>query len=329
MAKILVTGANGFIGAWISKSLADSGHEVFCLVRPTSDLSELEGVSYQKKIGDVTDLRSVQDACQGMDYVFHLAGVVAYRSADRPLMDKVNVQGTQNVIDACIQSNVKRLLHYSSVCAIGAGRSPSEVMNERSTYNLADLNLGYFETKRIGEELVVKAVKNGTLDAVIVNPSTVYGFGDAKKGSRKNQVKVAQGRLKFYPPGGVNVVAIEDVVQGTMTALHKGRSGERYILCGENFFIKDVLAMIAQAAGKEAPSIMIPSWLLHSLGTIGDLAIQAGFDSPLSKETAWTTTLYHWFDHTKATEELGFNPKPGKFAIQNSVDWMAKHGLLG
>lgn len=328
MAKVLVTGANGFIGAWITKDLIEQGHEVFCLVRAKSDLSEIDGLAYQKMLGDVTDAESVIEASKGMDSVFHLAGVVAYKAADRPLMDRVNINGTQNVIQACLTNKVRRLVHYSSVCAIGAGRNPDQILNENSPYNIADLNLGYFETKRIGEELVRKAIKDHGLDAVMVNPSTVYGFGDAKKGSRKNQVKVAQGKLKVYPPGGVSVVAIEDVVQGTMAAWQKGRTGERYILSGENLSIKQVLGMIAEAAGQPPPSMMIPSWALHALGTLGDFARQFGVESPLSKETAWTTTLYHWFDHTKATKELGFNPRPAKVAIQNSVDWMKRHGLL-
>ena len=175
----------------------------------------------------------------------------------RPAMDKVNVGGTDNVVAACRKLKVRRLLHCSSVAAVGASEK-RQMLHENSPYTIGHLNLGYFETKRLAEEKVRDAVKRGLLDAVIVNPSTVYGPGDAKKGSRKVQVKVAQGRFPFYPSGGASIVAVHDVVDGMVAAWQKGRTGERYILSGENLLIRDVFRKIAARAGARPPIISLP-----------------------------------------------------------------------
>lgn len=326
--KVLVTGANGFLGSWVTKMLVDEGHEVFALVRPSADLSELAGVSCKYIHGDVTDITSLLEAFKGMDTVFHLAGVIAYKKSQRAQMDKVNVQGTANVIDVCREHKVRRLVYLSSVVAIGAGFTEKDIFNEESPYNISKFNLGYFETKHKAELLVKTACDRNEIDAVILNPSTIYGAGDAKKGSRKMQLKVAQGKLRFYTSGGVNVVAVEDVVAGILSAWKNGRKGERYILAGENILIKDLFAMIAEEAGVPAPSHHLPDGVLHAVGFLGDGMEKLGLKGPLSRENAYTATMYHWFDSSKAQKELNFKPRPARFAIHNSVQWMKDHGLV-
>lgn len=328
MSKVLVTGANGFLGSWVTRHLVQQGHEVTALVRKTSDLSELQGVDCQFSYGDITDSVSLEQAAKGKEYVFHLAGLIAYKSSERNKMELINVQGTKNVIDACRTQQVQRMVYLSSVVAIGAGFTKQQILNESSAYNVGHLNLGYFETKHQAEELVREATQLGLIDSVILNPSTIYGAGDAKKGSRKTQVKVAQGKFPFFTSGGVNVVAVEDVVGGIISAWKRGRSGERYILSGENLLIKDLFRLIAEAAGRSAPKYPLPDFLLHGLGAIGDQMDKLGFKGSLSKENAWTATLYHWFDSTKAQKELDFKPQPAKVAIQNSVNWMKETGRI-
>ncbi|MFN8791177.1 MAG: NAD-dependent epimerase/dehydratase family protein [Bdellovibrionales bacterium] len=327
--KVLVTGANGFLGSWLTRALVEKGHDVTILVRPSSDLSELEGVSYKKAFGDVTDLESLERSFQGQDGVFHLAGVVAYKKKDRAQMEKVNVLGTQNVIAAMEKRNIRKLLHLSSVVAVGASSSPKQILNEDSPYTLSSLDLGYFETKRAAELAVLQAHQQKRIDPIIVNPSTIYGRADAKKGSRSVQLKVAQGRFPFYTSGGVSVVAVEDVIEGILQAWNKGRTGERYILSGENWTIHELFSAIAREAGVPAPRFLLPSFLLHSVGFIGDQMSRLGLKGGLSRENAWTSTMYHWFDNSKARRELGFNPRPANEAIRNSVQWMKDSGLLG
>lgn len=330
--KVLVTGANGFLGSWLVKRLLKEGYEVSALVRKRSDLSELSDINSQYSglsvvYGDVTDKNSLLNHFVKKDIIFHLAGVVGYKKHLRPLMNLVNVQGTQNVVDACQLLAVPKLLHLSSVVSIGSSFKP-EVMNEQSSYKISHLDLGYFETKRQAENIVLEAAAAGKIQATCVNPSTIYGFGDAKKGSRKNQIKVARGELKFYTAGGVNVVAVEDVVEGILLASQKGRNAERYILASENMTIKSLFEKIAAAAGVPAPAYQLPTWLLHALGFAGDQLSKVGFHKGLSQENAYTATMFHWFDSSKAQKELGFQPHSSDLAIENSVKWMKDHGYL-
>lgn len=326
--KVLVTGANGFLGSWLTRALAQEGHEISILARPKSDLSELAGLKYKIHPGDVTNLESLFSACRGQDVVFHLAGVIAYKTSARALMEAVNVQGTAHVIEACEKQGVSKLVYLSSVVAIGGGFNYSQILNEKSEYNLAHLNLGYFETKRKAEALVKKACDEKRVDAVILNPSTIYGAGDAKKGSRGTQLKVARGKFKFYTSGGVNVVAVEDAVQGILNGWKKGKTGERYILAGENFLIRDLFKMISGFASVPEPKLLLPDFALHTLGFIGDQMDRLGMKGPLSRENAWTATMFHWFSNEKAKKELGFSPRPSAIAVENSVRWMKEQGLL-
>ncbi|MBC7372309.1 MAG: SDR family oxidoreductase [Bdellovibrionaceae bacterium] len=326
--KVLVTGANGFLGSWLTRALVKDGHDVYALVRAESDLSELEGIACHYLYGDITDLESLYKAFEGIAAVFHLAGLIAYKKSDRAKMEKINVGGTANVVEACLAKHVTRLVFVSSVTAVGAGYSPEQILDESSPYNVGPLNLGYFETKHKAEKLIMKAVSENNLDCVIVNPSTIYGEGDAKKGSRKTQLKVAQGNFKFYTSGGVSIVGAEDVVNAIITAWKKGRKGERYILSGENITIQQLFEMIAAEAGVKPPSIKMPNFILFMLGRIGDTMESLGMKGSLSTENAWTATLYHWFDNSKAKKELDFRPLPAREAIKNSVNWIKKNNLL-
>ena len=321
-SKVLVTGANGFLGAHLCRRLLNDGFVVSALVRKNSDLSDIEGLALNKVYGDVTNPESLEAAIRNQDIVFHLAGFVGYKKAERPLMDLVNVTGTKNVVDFCLKLHTPKLLHLSSCVAVGASFEPV-AMTEKSDYNLRDLNLGYYETKHLAEKIVMNAVANKNLNAVCVNPSTIYGAADAKKGSRKTQVKVARGAFPFYTSGGVNVVAVEDVLDGILAAVQKGKIGERYLLTADNILIKTLFQQIAAFAGVDAPKILIPTWLLHALGKMGDQ-----FGVGPSQENAWSATLFNWFDSTKARNELNFTPRPSGVAIENSVRWMKDNGLL-
>jgi dihydroflavonol-4-reductase len=328
MKKVLVTGANGFLGSWLCKRLLAEGHQVSALVRNGSDLSELDGVKVQYVYGDVTNLQSLMDSFKGHETVFHLAGLIAYKASQRFAMEKVNVVGTQNVLQACQSLGVYDLIYASSVVAVGAGFSKAEVLNEDSPYNVGHLNLGYFETKHQAEQMILKAAQSKLVQAKIFNPSTIYGPGDAKKGSRKSQLKVAQGRMPFFTSGGVNVVAIEDVLDGILAVWQKGQTGRRYILCGDNMTIQQLFQNIAMAAGVAAPKHKIPNWLLHGLGKIGDIASSLGAEGGISSENAWTASLYHWFSNERAKSELGFKARPSQLAIEASVKWSKDHGLI-
>lgn len=325
---VLVTGATGFVGSWLVRRLLELGEEVRVLYRPSSGLEDVEGLGVRGIPGDVTDSRAVAEACKGVDRVYHLAGVVGYSRAMRPLMDKVNVEGTRNVVDAVASlATGPDLIYMSSVVAVGASFD-GRPLNEESPFNVGHLNLGYFETKRAAEKIVLEACRAGRIRAFILNPSTIYGPGDARKGSRGTQLKVARGRMPFFTSGGVSIVSVHDVVDVLTTVTKKGKPGERYILSGENITIHDLFTKIASLSGARPPTIHMPTLALFALGRVGDILERWGKKGPINTENAWTAVLFHWFDHSKATRELGFNPRPATEALKQSVDWMRDNGLL-
>ena len=326
--KVLVTGATGFLGGWLVRRLLAEGHEVRIIKRANSSLEELEGLKLDIVSGDVTDELSLHSACRNIDSVFHLAGLIAYTPTQRTAMERVNVGGTANVLNACRANGVRRLLHLSSVVAIGASFDGKSPLNENSEYNVAELNLGYFETKHLAERLVQNAVLKNEIDAVMVNPSTVYGSADAKKGSRSTQLKVARGKFPMYPPGGVNVVSVEDVVEGIIAAWKKGIKGERYILASENLLLKEVFDKIAGFAGVKPPWFALPRPAVFAIGKYGDFMEAIGRKGPINTENAWTAVLYHWFDSSKAQREFGIKFKPADYAIEQSVRWMKDNKLI-
>lgn len=325
--KVLVTGATGFLGGWLVRRLLEEGCDVRIIKRPNSSLEELEGLKLEIVAGDVTDRASLIEATKGVDTVFHLAGLIGYSRAQRSAMEKVNVDGTRNVIDACEINQVRKLVYLSSVVAIGAGFNKTP-LNENSPYNVRHLHLGYFDTKHDAEVLVQDAVFAKRIDAVMINPSTIYGPADAKKGSRGVQLKVARGKFPLYPPGGVSIVSVEDVVDAVIAVWKKGRSAERYIVSGENLLLKDVFDMIAEFAGSKPPTIPLPRPAIFAIGKVGDFLEARGKKGPINSENAWTSVLYHWFDSSKAQRELGLKPKPASYAIEQSVRWMKENGLI-
>lgn len=322
--KVLVTGATGFLGGWLCNTLIKEGHSVHALVRPSSNTSELQKLPVHLHKGDVTDLDSFMSAAgDGIEVLFHLAGLVAYAERLRPAMQAINVGGTANAIEVCRQKNI-RLVHMSSVAAVGASRTP-KVLNEESPYEMEKFRFGYFDTKRQAEILVRQACQKGDLFAVILNPSNVYGAGDMRKASRRTHIWVATGRLPFYTSGGLSVVNVESVIETTIQAVQKGQSGERYILSGENITIQKLFQLVAEAAGSRPPFICMNNFVLDALMLIGQGLKKIGCRFFLNDKDIRLGQFYHWFDHGKASAELGFSPQPAAYAISNSIEWWKKN----
>ena len=317
--KVLVTGASGFLGGWLCKALCEKGWQTHALLRPTSDRSDLKNLNIHFHTGDVTDLNSFMEAGQGMDLIFHLAGLVAHSEKKLKEMEKVNVQGTANAIEVC-RTKAAKLIHISSVVTVGASTSPV-VLNEESSYTPTLSQIGYFRTKKQAELLVQEACKKEKISAVILNPSTVYGAGDMKKQSRKVQEKVAQGRFPFYTSGGVSVVDAPSVAEACIQAVERGRQAERYILSGGNISIKTLFSLIAKSAGVRPPFIHLNNFSLRILAEIGTGLQYLHLHFPVNRQSARLACLYHWFDHSKAHKELGFTPIKVEKAIENSIKW--------
>ena len=249
--KVLVTGGTGFVGSQIVAALVRRGDTVRVLHRATSKLIMLEGLPIEHVLGDVQEPEAVARAVAGCDLVFHVAAVASYWRTQREQVYRVNVEGTRIVMEACLAAGVPRVVHTSSVAAIGIPRN-GRPADERATFDAFSATFAYADSKHRAEAVVLQAVARG-LPAVIVNPGAVYGAGDHNLISGSMVLELARRSVPLVPDGGLCVVDVDAIVRGHLAAAERGRIGERYILGGENLTLLEIATEICAVVGRRAP----------------------------------------------------------------------------
>jgi dihydroflavonol-4-reductase len=325
--KILVTGATGFVGSHVVRRLLGAGHRIRVLRRESSSIKMLAGLSIETAIGDVTDRHSVYDAVSGCDGVFHVAGHVSFWSRQHALQTAIHVGGTRNVVEACLEHKIRRLVHTSSIAAIGyapEGRLGDETLN----YNWWPYRVNYNNSKHLAEEEVRAGIRRG-LDAVIVNPAIIFGPGDLNLNAGAMVFQAARRRLIAIPDGGGCVCDVEDVARGHLLAFEKGRAGERYILGGDNYSWKDLFTLITQVVGVPPPKKRLPSFVLKSMGYLAELQAKATHKEPvITPEAARVTLVPCYYSSDKAVRELGYTVSPFRETVRKTYEWYVANGYL-
>lgn len=324
--KALITGGAGFLGQKLAKALLDEGHEVRLLVRKPRSGQDSLPVSYA--VGDLADEASLEKACEGIDWVFHAAGVISYNPKKAELMRKTNVEGTRAVAQAALRRKVKRVVFTSSTAAIGVNEDPKVVLNEDSPFNARKLGLAYFDTKYDAERELLKAVEQG-LDAVIVNPGSLLGPGDTRRYEKGYAGLVYKYNPRVLFHGGINFVDIDDVVRGHLLARDKGRTGERYILGGENLSFGELIIRIDAILGRPPPKVYVPVAAMGLLA--GGLRVLNTFGIDIHMTPELVRQVCSWYlyvDSSKAERELGYKPHRIDRAIASTIDWLKGLGRL-
>lgn len=324
--KALVTGGTGFLGANLAKGLAEQGWAVRILRRMTSPLEAVQDLPVEHAIGDITDPDSLLAAMRGVDVVFNVAAISQYWRNSPNLIYKVNVGGAQNVFDAAARSGVQRIVHTSSAAAVGIiqGRAA----NEDDPFNQPPDRFPYGHSKWLAEAIVRERVKAGQ-DIVMVNPAAIIGARDINWISGSILREAKRGHIPVIPQGGVNFVAVQDVVAGHIAAVEKGRAGERYILGGENLTNRQTAEMACEIVGVKPPRLAQPRWTIPIAGWVLDVIAKiVGPRLPLSGEQMRLTAEYVYFDSSKAQRELGLPHTPIRQAMQECYDWYVEHHYL-
>jgi dihydroflavonol-4-reductase len=325
----LLTGATGFVGSAVARVLAARGHRLRLLVRPTSDRRNLSGVDAELVLGDLTDAASLARAVGGCRYVFHVAADYRFWVPDPEAMLRANVEGTLAVMRAAQAAGVERIVHCSSVAALGMTNDDTPA-DETTPTNEADFIGTYKRSKFLAERAVMDLVRQEGLPAVVVNPSAPVGPRDIKPTPTGKMIRdAAAGRVPAYIDTGLNMVHVDDVAEGHALALEKGRIGERYVLAGENLLLKDILALVAEVVGRRPPRIEIPEALVWPAAWFMEgLARLTGIPPMMTRDHIRMARHKMFYSSAKAMRELGYTPRPLRTAIEEAVAWFRANGML-
>jgi len=328
VSRVAITGASGLLGGNLAAELVAAGHQVVAIRRAGTRSGHLDDVAIEWHDADLGSTAAMTRAFQGAACVFHCAAQVSLRRTVSREMSATNVVGTANVIDAVRAAGVPRLVHTSSVVAVGVS-SDGRPCDETATWNFDTEGMvdAYAITKHQAED-VVRAARF-EVDAVIVNPTYMFGPRDARPSSGRLIVDVVRGRVPGWTPGYNNFVDVRDVARGMIAAWQRGRRGERYILAGHDMTYGDVFRAIAKVADVKPPALRVPRPAAWLFGKWGDLVERTGRDPVVnSTQIRYAYTDRFRFKSDKAARELGYQVSPLEPAIRDAIAWFRAHGML-
>lgn len=325
--KALVTGGTGFIGSQVARALVMAGHSVRVLHRPSSKLSALSGIAYESALGDILDQDALRAACEGCDWVFHIAAIADYWRSEQTRMFEANVEGTRRVLAAARECGVKRVIFTSSAAAIGL-RPHGEPSDESDSFNLRPAHFPYGYSKVLAERVAQEAIAAGQ-DVVIVNPVVVMGAGDLNmiSGSFITQIK-AFGRFTPMTSGGIAVVDVRDVARWQIAAAESGRCGERYILSSANYSYRDWFTLIADTVGVPRPVLTVPIAVLEPMARITTLLRRFGTMTPVDADQIRLGGRKVYFNPSKTWAAFGPPQVEMRDSLRETYQWYQANGFL-
>lgn len=322
--QVALTGATGFVGHHVALELRRHGADVVALIRPSSDVRRLRAAGVGCRIAPLDEVSGLARSLEGCDLVIHLAGAVGFDNAWDEYY-RVNVQGTKNLLEAARQAGVRRVVHTSSIAAVGGSATP-RVLDETAVWNLGRYRVPYVTTKRWAEETALSANGKG-LEVVVVNPASVVGPDDFV-GSEFGTLcrRFWRGRIPFYFGGGNNFVDVRDVAQGIRLAAEHGRPGERYLLAGANHTYQTFFRELGRASPRMLPRVRLPNVLASVIGFVQDQMPGKRSRRPyLTSAQAALMGLYFFFDAGKARRELGYQTRPLRQTLADAhAFWMSR-----
>ncbi|HSS57618.1 MAG TPA: NAD-dependent epimerase/dehydratase family protein [Solirubrobacteraceae bacterium] len=323
MSPVLVTGATGFMGRHLVASLLEDGRAVRVLERRPGDA--FDGLPVERVTGDVTQPGTLEAACAGAESVFNLAGVLSYDAKDEARLQAVNVDGLQNLLTAARQAGCGRVVQVSSVAAVGYTDDAARPQHEDSPFPAGAWRNRYSRSKRLGEEVVMRAVAEGQ-DVVMACPGFLLGPGDVNRINTFVVEEYLRGVLRTTVAGGISSVDVRDVARGLVAAERLGVSGRRYILTSEdgNLSHRAFFALAGEVDGKRRRTFELPPALLVAGARLGRTL---RLPVPLSPEEIEAACHWWYFTPARAMDELGFRPRPVREAMEATVKYLRDRGL--
>jgi dihydroflavonol-4-reductase len=325
--RVFLTGATGFLGSHVARVLTDQGADLRLLVRPTSNLKNLEGLPAETATGDLRDPASLEKAIAGCEVVFHVAADYRLWVRDPDEMYRSNVEGTRAILDAARKNAVRCVVYTSSVATMGFTGN-GRPADEDSPVSLADMIGHYKRSKFMAEQVALEAGRNG-LRVVTVNPTTPIGEQDVKP-TPTGRIVVDFLKRKFpaYVETGLNLVDVRECARGHVAALDKGKSGERYILGGENLTLKQILDKLGAISGLPSPKVKLPYFVAYAAAAVDETVSGRllGREPRATIEAVRMGKKKMWASSSKAERELGWKTFPVDDALRRAVEWFRANG---
>jgi len=322
-----LTGATGFVGSHVARTLAEKGADLRLLVRTNSNKKNLDDLKADLVTGDLRDSGSLEKGIAGCDVVFHVAADYRLWVRDPDEMYRANVEGTRAILEAARKANIRRVVYTSSVATMGF-TSNGQPADEQSPVSLANMIGPYKRSKFMAEQVAIAAARAGQ-DVVIVNPTTPVGERDIKP-TPTGRIVIDFLKKKFpaYVDTGLNLVDVRECALGHVAALEKGRSGERYVLGGENLTLKQILDKLAVITGLPSPKVRVPYVLALATGVVDELVTGRilGREPRASIDAVRMGRKKMFASSAKAEHELGWNVMPVDDALLRAVDWFRQNG---
>jgi dihydroflavonol-4-reductase len=320
--KAFITGATGFLGTHVARVLAEQGAGLRLLVRPTSNLKNLEGLPAETAMGDLRDAASLEKAMSGCEVVFHVAADYRLWVQDPVEMYRSNVEGTRAILEAARKNGVRCVVYTSSVATIGFTGN-GHPADEDSPVALADMIGHYKRSKFMAEQVALEAGRAG-MRVVTVNPTTPVGEQDIKPTpTGRIVVDFLKGKFPAYVETGLNLVDVHECALGHVEAVEKGKSGERYILGGENLTLKQILDKLGAISGLPSPRVKLPYFVAYAAGLV-DQTVSGRLLHREPRATVETVRMGKkkmWASSGKAERELGWKILPADNALRRAVEW--------
>src|SRR5471032_12036 len=325
---VLVTGASGFVGAAVARAAMARGFKTKVLMRPTASHANIKGLDVEPVSGDMRDAASMATALSGARYLFQVAADYRLWARDMSEIERNNLSGARATMRAALKAGVERVVYTSSVAALKPGNG--KAVDETSRHSRDSAIGAYKRSKLVAEREVERMIAEEGLPAVIVAPSTPIGPRDIKPTpTGRIIVEAATGKVPAFVDTGLNLVHVDDVAQGHLAALDRGKIGENYILGGEDVSLEVMLADIAQMSGRRAPTLKLPRGPLFPLAWGAEAVARLTGKEPFLTADALRMSRYRmFFSSAKAKAELGYKARPYREGLQGALAWFGANGYL-
>ena len=327
--NVFVTGGTGFVGGAVVRRLLEAGHTIRALVRPGTNTRQLDGLPVERIEGDLADAGSLRRGIGGCEWVFHVAALYSYWGHEWEEFYQTNVEGTRRVLDVAGQAGARRIVHTSSIASLGIPGDGTPG-TEETPVTLEDMLSDYKRSKFLAEEVVREFVAQG-LPVVTVNPAAPVGIGDHKPTQTgKMIVDFLNDRMPAYVDTGLTIVDVDDVANGHLLAMEKGKVGERYILGGENLSLKQVLDLLSNVSGKPEVRARIPRAV--ALGwaylDIGLARLNPKHIPAATPDAVRVSSKKEYFSSARAMREIDYSYIPAREALRKAVEWYRANGYI-